>query len=103
VPNSRFGTEAAAVRAFVVILVEVAAAVVFPARRAEILDQLTERERDVLGCLGAGLSNAQIARQLLTSEATVKTHVSRVLAKLDLRSGVQAAILAQEAGLVPKT
>ncbi|MDO3651447.1 response regulator transcription factor, partial [Nocardia mangyaensis] len=57
----------------------------------------------VLGCLGAGLSNAQIARQLFISETTVKTHVSRVLAKLDLRSRVQAAILAQDAGPVPKT
>ncbi len=78
------------------------AATAAPTRRAEILDQLTERERDVLGCLGAGLSNAQIARQLFISEATVKTHVSRVLAKLDLRSRVQAAILAQDADLVPK-
>ncbi|MGH3872940.1 MAG: response regulator [Pseudonocardiaceae bacterium] len=74
-----------------------------PARRAEILDQLTDRERDVLSCLGGGLSNAQIARRLFISEATVKTHVSRVLAKLDLRSRVQAAILAQDAGLVPRT
>jgi DNA-binding NarL/FixJ family response regulator len=57
----------------------------------------------VLGCLGAGLANAQIARQLFISEATVKTHVSRVLAKLDLRSRVQAAILAQDTGLVPKS
>jgi DNA-binding NarL/FixJ family response regulator len=80
-----------------------AAATAVPTRRAEILDQLTERERDVLGCLGAGLSNAQIARRLFISEATVKTHVSRVLAKLDLRSRVQAAILAQDAGLIPKT
>ena len=63
------------------------------------LEQLTERERDVLACLGAGLSNRQIARRLYISEATVKTHVSRVLSKLDLRSRVQAAILAQELGL----
>jgi DNA-binding NarL/FixJ family response regulator len=79
------------------------AATAAPIRRAEILDQLTERERDVLGCLGAGLSNAEIGRELFISEATVKTHVSRVLAKLDLRSRVQAAIVAQDAGLVPKT
>jgi DNA-binding NarL/FixJ family response regulator len=73
-----------------------------PARQPAGLDQLTDRERDVLGCLGEGLSNAQIARRLFIAEATVKTHVSRVLAKLDLRSRVQAAILAQEAGLVRK-
>ncbi|MFC5286311.1 response regulator [Actinokineospora guangxiensis] len=63
------------------------------------LAQLTERERDVLGCLGEGLSNQQIGRRLGIGEATVKTHVSRVLAKLDLRSRVQAAVLAQEVGL----
>jgi DNA-binding NarL/FixJ family response regulator len=57
----------------------------------------------VFGCLGAGLSNAEIARELFISEATVKTHVSRVLAKLALRSRVQAAIVAQDAGLVFKT
>ncbi|MCA1676610.1 MAG: response regulator transcription factor, partial [Actinobacteria bacterium] len=79
------------------------AATTAPTRRVEILDQLTERERDVLGCLGAGLSNAEIARELFISEATVKTHVSRVLAKLDLSSRVQAAIVAQDTGLVPKT
>ncbi|RJQ85196.1 response regulator [Amycolatopsis panacis] len=64
------------------------------------LAELTDREREVLGCLGAGLSNAQIGTRLRIGETTVKTHVSRVLTKLDLRSRVQAAILAQENGLV---
>ncbi|UVS81362.1 response regulator transcription factor [Actinokineospora sp. UTMC 2448] len=64
------------------------------------LDLLTDRERDVLVGLGEGLSNQQIGRKLGIGEATVKTHVSRVLTKLDLRSRVQAAVLAQEAGLV---
>ena len=63
------------------------------------LGDLTEREREVLGCLGEGLSNAQIGTRLHIGETTVKTHVSRVLAKLGLRSRVQAAILAQENGL----
>jgi DNA-binding NarL/FixJ family response regulator len=60
---------------------------------------LTEREWEVLGCLGEGLSNAQIAARLFTGETTVKTHVSRVLTELDLRSRVQAAILAREHGV----
>jgi len=64
------------------------------------LDELTSRERDVLVCLGEGLSNQQVATRLGVSEATVKTHVSRVLTKLDLRSRVQAAVLAKDAGLV---
>ncbi|RCV50247.1 response regulator [Marinitenerispora sediminis] len=63
---------------------------------AAALAQLTPREREVLGCVGEGLSNQQIARRLGITETTAKTHVSRILAKLDLRSRVQAAIIAQE-------
>ncbi|MFF4662964.1 response regulator [Streptomyces sp. NPDC001282] len=75
-----------------------------PARTAhapdpKVLDALTRREREVLGCLGEGLSNAEIAARLSMAEATVKTHVSRVLGKLDLRSRLQAAVLAQELGM----
>ncbi|MGH3786430.1 MAG: response regulator [Pseudonocardiaceae bacterium] len=64
------------------------------------LDELTPRETDVLACLGRGMSNAEIAAALVITEATTKTHVSRVLAKLGLRSRVQAAIAAQAAGIV---
>ncbi|GGP83941.1 DNA-binding response regulator [Saccharothrix coeruleofusca] len=71
-----------------------------PRARPANLDALTERELEVLRCLGEGLSNHQIGRRLHIGETTVKTHVSRVLAKLDLRSRVQAAILAQDAGLL---
>ncbi|WP_137993313.1 response regulator [Streptomyces vilmorinianum] len=68
-------------------------------RNPSALDALTPREREVLSALGKGLSNAEIAVRLEMAEATVKTHVSKVLGKLELRSRVQAAVLAQELGV----
>ncbi|MGW3353493.1 response regulator [Nonomuraea rubra] len=68
----------------------------------EKADALSERERDVLGCLGEGLTNGEIAARLFLSETTVKSYVSRLLDKLGLANRTQAGLLAHQARLVPR-
>jgi len=69
----------------------------------ERLDELTGREREVFALIAQGLSNAEIGGELFLSEGTVKTHVSHILRKLDLRGRVHAVILAYDLGVAAAT
>ena len=71
-----------------------------PQKHTDKISSLTNREREIFLLIAQGLSNGEMAQQLFVSEATVKTHVSHILAKLEARDRVQAVIVAYEAGLV---
>jgi DNA-binding NarL/FixJ family response regulator len=72
-------------------------------RQPERLDLLTDRERDVLALIAEGMSNEELARTLVMSPLTAKTHVSRILTKLGARDRAQLVVVAYETGLVPRS
>lgn len=71
-----------------------------PTISSDVLDVLTEREREIVGLVGEGLTNAEIAERLVVSPATAKTHVSRAMTKLHVRDRAQLVVIAYETGLV---
>jgi DNA-binding NarL/FixJ family response regulator len=81
------------------LIAEFASTVPAPRRHAR-LDELTEREREVMALVAAGLTNDEIAYRLVVSPATAKTHVSRLMGKLEARDRAQVVVIAYETGLV---
>jgi DNA-binding NarL/FixJ family response regulator len=75
--------------------------VLAPPKESDLLEELTEREKEVLSLLGKGLSNKEIARDLSVSEKTVKAHVSSILSKLNLPGRTHAALYAVKRGIIP--